>query len=560
MKIITFLRRELTLSFRLLALIAGISGLSCALILAVINKAAEQANENVLSFVPVFITLVTAYIFSQRYLLLTTANHIEEALHRIRVRIVAKIQDAELLTLERIGQTEIYTGITKELQSISRASLVMVLMVQSLILMFFALIYISIQSLLALILYAGLMTMIGIFSARRYKRVAASIHDSLVQENVLLEATEHLLHGFKEVKMSEARRTDLNRHITEASHSAVDLIAESNALSAGLNILAQTSLYLSLAVLVFILPAIISIDNRELVKLTSAVLFLVAPLVSMLAGMQMYTGANVSAERIDQLEAAIDRHVRPMAKRRGDDLVMRDAPFRDIAFQDVQFDYVDPRGGVTFRLGPLNLVITSGETLFISGGNGSGKSTFLRLLTSLYFPTRGTVQVDGQRLSESNAAAYRELFGVIFYDYHLFDRLYGLRHIDENQVDTLLQRFRLADKTRFKGDRFETLDLSTGQRRRLALVVHYLEDKPICVFDEWAAEQDPDFRRYFYTCILPELKAQGKTVIAVTHDDRYYDLDYVDRIIRFEEGQVVMGAQRERERWRQRSGSGHPDD
>jgi putative ATP-binding cassette transporter len=256
--------------------------------------------------------------------------------------------------------------------------------------------------------------------------------------------------------------------------------------------------------------------------------------------MRIYTAANVSAERIEQLETAIDRHVRPMARRRGEELVIRNAPFRDITFQDVQFDYLNSEGRKSFRLGPVNLVIAPGETIFISGGNGSGKSTFLRLLTSLYFPTRGNVQLDGQRLSESNAATYRELFGVIFYDYHLFDRLYGLRNIDEEQVDALLHRFRLADKTRLEGDRFETLDLSTGQRRRLALVVNYLENKPICVFDEWAAEQEPDFRRYFYTNILPELKAQGKTVIAVTHDDRYYDMNYIDRVIKFEEGKLVV--------------------
>jgi putative ATP-binding cassette transporter len=149
------------------------------------------------------------------------------------------------------------------------------------------------------------------------------------------------------------------------------------------------------------------------------------------------------------------------------------------------------------------------------------------------------LRVDGQQVSEANASAYRNLFSVIFYDFHLFDRLYGLQDINVQEVEELLERFQLKGRTRLVDRRFEPLDLSSGQKRRLALLVSYLENKPICVFDEWAAEQDPVFRRYFYTDILPELKAKGKTIIAVTHDDRYYDMDYVDRILKFEEGQLV---------------------
>ncbi len=196
---------------------------------------------------------------------------------------------------------------------------------------------------------------------------------------------------------------------------------------------------------------------------------------------------------------------------------------------------------MSFHLGPIDLSISPGETIFISGGNGSGKSTFLRLLTCLYFPTQGVLSIDEQPLAESNAEMYRDLFSVIFFDYHLFNHLYGLHDMDTrlDEVDELLEKLQLKEKTRLIDNRFDTLDLSTGQRRRLALLIHYLEDNPICVFDEWAAEQDPEYRRYFYTDILPELKAKGKTAIVVTHDDRYYDMAYVDQILKFEEGRLV---------------------
>ena len=85
--------------------------------------------------------------------------------------------------------------------------------------------------------------------------------------------------------------------------------------------------------------------------------------------------------------------------------------------------------------------------------------------------------------------------------------------------------------------RFSTLDLSTGQRKRLAMVAALLDDKPIYIFDEWAADQDPGFRRYFYEGLLGELKARGKTVLAVTHDDRYFGV--ADRVVKRGEGGVV---------------------
>jgi putative ATP-binding cassette transporter len=304
------------------------------------------------------------------------------------------------------------------------------------------------------------------------------------------------------------------------------------------NISAQSSFYLLVALVLFILPRLSLTSFDILAEISAGVLFLAGPISTLVGSVQVYATANVAAENIDDLEAALDRHVRPLSQRRARPLVIRE-PFGEITFERVEFTYVDKDGNVSFRFGPIDLSISRGETIFVTGANGSGKSTFVYLLTALYFPTRGVLRLDGQPVSEENAGAYRNLFAAVFYDFHLFDRLYGLHDIDRQQVEALLQRFQLTGRTGLVDNRFETLDLSSGQRRRLALLVNYLENKPIIVLDEWAAEQDPAFRRYFYTDILAELKAMGKTVIAVTHDDRYYDMDYIDRILKFEEGQLV---------------------
>jgi putative ATP-binding cassette transporter len=190
--------------------------------------------------------------------------------------------------------------------------------------------------------------------------------------------------------------------------------------------------------------------------------------------------------------------------------------------------------GQAFSIGPLNLTITRGETIFLVGGNGSGKTTTLKMMTGLYPAQRGVIKVDHDLIDRHNLQDYRERFSTVFAEFHLFDRLYGLDGVADEEIMAILESLQIADKTRVENGRFTNLELSTGQRKRLALAICLLEDREILVFDEWAADQDPHFRRHFYEVVLPELKARGKTIIAATHDDRFWHL--ADRVIRMEYG------------------------
>ncbi len=191
-----------------------------------------------------------------------------------------------------------------------------------------------------------------------------------------------------------------------------------------------------------------------------------------------------------------------------------------------------------FLMGPVNLSIRQGEVLFIVGGNGCGKSTLLKLLTGLYFPLAGgRLTLDNQLVTYDTYQAYRELYSIIFTDFHLFHKLYGLDSIDENQVKQLLKEMEIQNKTDYADNQFTNIDLSTGQRKRLAYISTLLEDKAIFVFDEWAADQDPVYRKLFYEKFLDDLRAMNKTVIAVTHDDNYFDM--ADRVIKMEEGRLI---------------------
>ena len=212
-------------------------------------------------------------------------------------------------------------------------------------------------------------------------------------------------------------------------------------------------------------------------------------------------------------------------------------PFHRIKIDNIEFDHMDEGKHSTFHLGPASLELIPGKITFIVGGNGSGKSTFLKILTGLWFPNRGSIVVDDVKISKTNMQNYRELFSIIFNDFQLFNKLYAMPEVTREEVLRLLQKMKIDDAIAFDGCEFSTLELSTGQRKRLALLIALLEDRPIYVFDEWAADQDPEFRRYFYTVILRELADKGKTVVAVTHDDHYFHL--ADKLLKFDYGKAV---------------------
>jgi putative ATP-binding cassette transporter len=216
-----------------------------------------------------------------------------------------------------------------------------------------------------------------------------------------------------------------------------------------------------------------------------------------------------------------------------------------IELRDVRYAYQADAGEQAFVLGPLSMCIHRGEILFISGDNGSGKTTFLKILTGLYVPQAGEMLLDGVRVDAGNRDAYRQLFSPVLSDFHLFEELAEDAIVGPDKREEVaragLERLALASKVAVKDGRFSTTDLSTGQRKRLALVHAWVEARPVMVFDEWAADQDPTFRHEFYTQLLPELRAQGHTLVVISHDDRYFGV--ADRVVDFRDGRLLGAAQ-----------------
>jgi putative ATP-binding cassette transporter len=265
-------------------------------------------------------------------------------------------------------------------------------------------------------------------------------------------------------------------------------------------------------------------------KIVYVVIFMFTTVEGITRSLPLLSKVNLALDNIDELESILVR----AAHDRGDLVPEPPASFKSLVLDGIVYSHRGPDGTTVFTLGPCDLTLAAGEMVFIVGGNGSGKSTLMRVLTRLYAATAGAIVWDGVLVEDANAARYRNLFSAVYADFHLFDRLYGMADVDPERIRQLLATVGLAHKIRYEEGRFSTVDLSTGQRKRLALVVALIEDRPIYVLDEVSADQDPGFRRRYYEEFLPALRARGKTLIVVSHDERYFHL--ADRVITMEDG------------------------
>lgn len=262
------------------------------------------------------------------------------------------------------------------------------------------------------------------------------------------------------------------------------------------------------------------------------ILLLRTPLIGAVAALPTLLAARVSLKKLAGLQLAEGNTDFAL---KGESL----AGFKQLSLKGACYRYPDQDGVAGFEVGPLDLTVKRGELIFVQGGNGSGKSTFARLLTGLYRPLQGTLSVDGQPITEDNRVAYRQLFSSVFTDFYLFNRLLqgDGAEVRVDEVDDWLKTLGMQHKVRQADGRLSDIRFSQGQRKRLALLMAVMEQRDCLLLDEWAADQDPQFRQFFYHALLPRLQAQGKTIIAITHDDHYFDR--ADRLLKMDAGQLI---------------------
>lgn len=536
MQVMLFLLRSsraIVLSSLVAGLISGAASTALiALIHAVLARNGAASPTLVGAFVAFCIVLPVSRIISQ-LLLIKLA---QKAIFDLRMRLSRQILSTPLRFLEEVGAHRLMAALTDDVQVISGGLIsVPIICLQAAVLVGCVVYmgFLSVPLLLAVVafIFLGMTSVqLGLRKAGRSLGLARKEQDALFMH---LRA---LTDGAKELKLHNRRRHAFLTHdleTTAASYQRHNLYG-TGILTAVIS-WAHLLFFILMGLLLFVLPGAVGLSGQTLNGYTLTLLYLLVPLDvigSMLPNLGRARVALASVKSLGlSLEANSTEETAPAATA---DL----QPARvAIELRGVTHTYHRERENSDFILGPVDLSVQPGELLFIVGGNGSGKTTLVKLLTGLYIPQDGEIRINGQAVSDTNREYYRRHFSVVFSDFYLFESLLGLdtRQLDD-RARTYLSRLQLDHKVEVKNGVLSTTQLSQGQRKRLALLTAYLEDRPVYVFDEWAADQDPLFKEVFYLQLLPELKAQGKAVVVITHDDKYYPL--ADRVVKLDYGKI----------------------
>jgi putative ATP-binding cassette transporter len=353
--------------------------------------------------------------------------------------------------------------------------------------------------------------------------------------NDLVHHFKAITEGTKELKLHRRRRSEfLNRTLRPSAVAYHEQSMETLKIQAAAASWGQAFIFVIIGLVFIVGVKLMGTDTHVMTGYVLVLIYITTPMQFIMNTVPMLGRANVALKNIEKLGLDLNLH----AESEVDEPEEPNPTWNRLTLEDVTYTYHGEGEEESFTLGPLNLTFQQGELVFIVGGNGSGKTTLAKLLTGLYLPESGSVYLNDRLIDEENIEGYRQNFSAVFADFYLFQDFPGMNtHELETVVAKHLQRLHLSHKVQVKDGKLTTLRLSQGQRKRLALLACYLEDRPIYLFDEWAADQDPYFREVFYQQLLPELMSRGKTLVVITHDDRYFHL--ADRIVKLEYGQVV---------------------
>lgn len=538
MKLIKFVSQESPQTLRVIVLMSCVAGISNSALVALINAGAAAADKSSVAARDFLLFLVALALLA--YTSVNAAMRgrmlMESAVGKLRVRIFDKIRRSELVTVETLRQNEVIVKISRNVGQVLNATDILVASSQTFLMMFVCSLYLAWLSFPAFVMVMIGVAALGYVRYLRDKSQRNRFEGLTNQEARQATFLTHLMEGFKETKTNDAK----SQALFDAYARTIEETRELGLQSGRRNIISgfylQIGVYLILLFTVFIMPRYFPTFGEKVMAITSVVLFLVGNFLAMVQTIPVFSQTNAALLDIEHLEKQLDEGIEPTPPP-NPQLRSAFGAFRTIDFRNLVFTYPYQPDESGFSVGPVDLSIPRGSLLFITGGNGSGKSTFLKLMTGLYHADSGQLMLDGKPVPPDQLYFYRDLFSVIFSDFHLFDRFYGCESVDAEKVNGLIRLMKLEEKVQFQDGRFSTLNLSTGQRKRLALIAALVEDKEICIFDEWAADQDHHFRKYFYEVILADLKKAGKTVIAVTHDEAYWGV--ADRVIKFEYGRMT---------------------
>jgi cyclic peptide transporter len=493
---------------------------------------AGQLNTISREYLLVIASIILVFMWIRRTLSLAIIHLSQSLFWRLRRQVLALVLSANYLQLAE-RKSRIQATMFGDVSTLTDASLNIIQFFSASILAFVCCIYLlSISGRLFLITF--LMAAIGVTVYRvgtvrnRSKFVRARM-----LENSFMESFNSMLQGFREIYI-EPRK---GKYVLENKISPVAREAFRNSVSAytgylNNQITSQVLYYVLISSVLLIFSVYLKIKPADTVSYLFTLLYLLSSIETIMILLPALTRSRIAAEHLLTLQDELkEENITIVIPSR----YVKKEDFQRMTVSQLEFAYDKNEEG--FSIGPVSLDIRKGEVVFIYGGNGSGKTTLVYAILGICFPTAGQVRLNDVLVDKDSYADYRTLFAVVFNDFYLFKEVIGVETVDMDKWSYYLRLFELEGKVTLEGRTLSTTNLSAGQRKRLALITALLEDKPVLILDEWAADQDPYFRKKFYREIIPLLKTEGFTILAITHDDKYYDC--ADKLFRMDYGKLI---------------------
>lgn len=459
-------------------------------------------------------------------------EHLTQSAHATLRRFIAsRVMGTDLRRLEELGSPRIQSALSEHSGNVAEFFVGLPGLLVNGVIVSGCLIYMAWLSwfvFLAGVLVIGLGS-VGYHLAHLY--AMRHLDTAAKEQDRLFGFFRSLVEGAKELRLNAKRRARFSDSLLNES---IEVVRRQRTL--GMSVFVASAawgnflVYAFIGLVLFVFVGDVPDRARVMTGFVLVFVYMVAPLEALLLTLPRANLARASAARVNEITKSLtqtDQGSEPSS-----------VALESVQLSGVRHRYYHEGTDEVFSLGPLELAFLPGEITYLVGGNGSGKTTFAKLLAGLYRPEEGTIRLNGCVVRDGARDGYRQLFSVVFSDFHLFETLLeGSSPALDLRGNELLKKLHLGHKVHVRNGAFSALSLSQGQCKRLALVVALVEDRPFLIFDEWAADQDPAFKDVFYRELLPELRAKGKTVLVITHDDRYFHL--ADRIVRLEDGQIV---------------------
>ncbi len=513
-----------------------VSGLSVTGLLATINSAMSQPGGPDVDTAWLFAGLCVLTLACSTGSNLMTNQVGQRVVANLRRELAAKVLVAPIEQLERYRSHRLIPVLLNDVTTISNFALSVAPMVIAFTVTLGCLSYLALLSWQILLLTVATVVVGTGAQFLAHKAGMRSILVARDGEDELQKHYQAISAGAKELRIQRRRRQHM---LNQQIFGATERISRANVRAANIFVSAETfgsMLFFAVIGIAIAFQALWPATEKTVLGgFVLVMLYMKGPLERLITALPIISRAKIALRRIAELSwrfSSPEPH-----------LLVSDRPsalqnMQTLELRQVRYDYPPVEGGESFHLGPVNLSIKQGDIVFIVGENGGGKTTLIKLLLGLYTPQQGQILLNGEVLRPEELDDYRQLFTTIFADYYLFDDpLPGDAPLSDDAA-RYLERLDIAHKVSIRDGAFTTTDLSTGQRKRLALINAWLDERQLLVFDEWAADQDPAFRRVFYTELLPELKQQGKTIIVISHDDRYFSI--ADQLVRMDAGRISV--------------------